>query len=227
MMAALARPSIARLARRPGSWIAIGAWGTLACGVGWVARVRGLAHGADHVLIEPYGALALPLLAYAMVRAALGPASLGASTAPVVAFGAHPARAAAATIAVAAASCAAAGAVVAAAVALLAHGVSDPPPLQDAVASAYAAALGGLAYAAWFSLGATFGRRGGGRAAMLVADWVLGATGGAGALVTPRGHLRNLLGGAPPMDLPQRASAAALVAITLMCGLLAVRRARV
>jgi hypothetical protein len=225
MMAALARPSIARLVRRPGAWIAAVAWGALACAIGALARARGAVHGADHVLVDTYGALVLPLLTYAIVRAAFGPGSLRAGAAPVVAFGAHPARAAAAAIAVAAVSCAAAGALIAGAVAFVAHGIGDPPPLRDAAASAYAGALGGLAYAAWFSLGTTFGRRGGGRAVLLVLDWVLGASGGAGALVTPRGHLRNLLGGAPPMDLSQRTSAAALLALTLLYALIAVRRA--
>ena len=224
-MAALARPSIARLTRRPGAWIAVAAWGALACAVGAVARVRGAAHAADHVLVDTFGALVLPLLTYAIVRATFGSGSLRASTAPVVAFGAPPARAAAAAVAVAAVSCAAAGALVAAAVAFVAHGIADPPPVRDAAASAYAGALGGVAYAAWFSLGTTFGRRGGGRALLLVLDWVLGATGGAGALVTPRGHLRNLLGGAPPMDLSQRTSAAALLVLTLLYALIAVRRA--
>jgi hypothetical protein len=226
MITALARPSIARIVHRPGAWIAIGAWGTLACAVGAVARRQGYVHGADHVLVDIVGALALPLLAFAVVRAVLGSGSLRVSTAPAVAFGGHPARAAAATIAVAAVTCAVAGSLVAAAVALLAHGVSDPPPLRDAAASAFAGGLGGLAYATWFSLGATFGRRGGGRAVFLLADWILGATGGAGALVTPRAHLRNLLGGAPPMDLSQRASVAALLALALVCTLVAVRRSR-
>ncbi len=225
-MAALARPSIARLLRRPAGWVAIGAWVALACGVAWIARMRGSAHGADHVLVDTVGALVLPLLAYALVRVTFGWGSLRTSTAPVVAFGAQPVRAAAAVIAVAAITCAAIGALVAATAAFVAHGVSDPPPLRDAATSAYAGALGGMAYAAWFSLGATFGRRGGGCGVLLIVDWILGATAGAGALVTPRGHLRNLLGGSPPMDLTQRASVAALLALTLVCALGAVRRTR-
>ena len=141
-------------------------------------------------------------------------------------FGAAPARAAGVTIGVAAAACAALGGVLGAAVALVAHGISDPPLWRDAIVSAYAGGLGGIAYAAWFSLGASFGRRGMGRAGLLIADWVLGATSGAGAVMTPRGHLRNLLGGVPPMDLSQRASAFALVAIALLCAGFALLKAR-
>jgi hypothetical protein len=226
VIGALAQPPIARLARRPRAWIAIAAWGALAVAFAVAARQQGAAHGADHVLVDTYGALVLPLLAYLIVGATLGSQSLRASIAPVVGFGAAPARAAAASVGIAAAACAAIGAVLGAVVALVAHGISDPPLWRDAFLSAYAGALGGAAYAAWFSLGAAFGKRGMGRSALLVADWVLGATSGAGAVVTPRGHLRNLLGGVPPMDLSQRASAFALVLLALVCAGLALLKVR-
>lgn len=226
MIRTLAQPPIARLARRPRAWIAVAAWGALALAFAIAARQQRAAHGADHVLVDTYGALVLPLVAYLIVGATLGSQSLRASIAPVVGFGAAPARAAAATIGVAASASAALGGVLGAAVALVAHGISDPPLWRDAIVTAYAGGLGGIAYAAWFSLGASFGRRGLGRAGLLIADWVLGATSGAGALLTPRGHLRNLLGGVPPMDLPQRASAFALVAIALLCGAFALLKAR-
>jgi hypothetical protein len=87
-------------------------------------------------------------------------------------------------------------------------------------------ALGGAAYASWFSLGAGFGRRGGGRLVALLVDWLLGASGGVMALFAPRAHLRSLMGGAPPMDLSQRASAVALAILALACALGAVGRAR-
>ncbi len=226
MIAALARPSIARLLRGPRAWFGVAAWCALAFVFAMAARERGSAHGADHVLIDTFGALALPLLAYVIVGATLASQSLRASTASVVAFGAQPWRAAAAAIAVPAASSAIVGAVVAAAVAVLAHGIADPPRIHDAAVSAYVGALGGAAYATWFTLGASFGRRGGGRVLLLVVDWILGATSGAGALLSPRGHVRNLLGGVPPMDLSQRASAAALAILTIACALIAIRRSR-
>jgi len=226
VIAALARPSVARLLRGPRAWFGVAAWCTLAFVFAMAARERGSAHGADHVLIDTFGALALPLLSYVIVGATVASKSLRASTASVVAFGAQPTRAAAAAIAVAAASCAVVGAVVAAGVAVVAHGIADPPRFKDAAESAYVGVLGGAAYAAWFSLGASFGRRGGGRIVLLLVDWILGATSGAGALLTPRAHLRNLLGGAPPMDLSQRASAAALALLAVACALVAIRRAR-
>ena len=176
MIAALARPPLTRLLRGRRAWLGVAAWSALAFVFAVAARERGSARGADHVLIDTYGALALPLLSYVIVGAALASKSLRASTAALVAFGAEPVRAAAAAIAVAAASSAVVGAFVAAAVAAVAHGIADPPRLHDAATSAYVGALGGAAYAAWFSLGASFGRRGGARVLLLVVDWILGAT---------------------------------------------------
>lgn len=227
MIAALARPPLARLLRTPRALLTLGAWCLLAVGFALAARARGSSHGADHALVGAYGALVLPLLAYALVGAVVGSArSLAASTAPLVSFGASPTRAAAVAVGVAVLACAAVGAVLAAVVALVAHGADDPPAAADALASAYAGLLGGAAYAAWFAAGASFGRRGGGRTVLLVADYVLGAGRGAIALVTPRAHLRNLLGGEPPMAWSGRASTALLVVLAVVCALVAVRRAR-
>jgi hypothetical protein len=86
--------------------------------------------------------------------------------------------------------------------------------------------LGGAAYAAFFGLGASFGARGGGRAAALVLDFLFGG-GTTIALVTPRAHLRSLLGGTAPAEVSQRASSAVLVALTLVFAAIAIRRARV
>jgi hypothetical protein len=164
------------------------------------------------------------LLAYAVVGASLGGGSLAAAIAPVVTFGASRRRAALATLLTATLGCAAAAAVLAAMVAAVAHGEGDPPRLRDAVTSAYAGMLGGAAYASWYALGATFGRRGGGRVALLVLDFIAGGE-GVPALATPRAHVMNLLGGAPVMGWPERASAVALVLMTLLFGAVATYRA--
>lgn len=226
MIRTFARLPVARLTRGARGWVAVGAWTVLALSIAVVARSRGAAHGADRVLLGTYGALVLPLLAYVIVGTVLGARSLSGSTAPLVSFGARPQTASAVTIAVALVACVATSSVLATCLALLAHGSADPPLAADAIASAYAGALGGAAYASWFSLGSAFGRRGGGRSVFLVMDWLLGTGSGAAALVSPRAHLRNLLGGAPPVDLSGRASAGALVLLTLFCALLAIRRSR-
>jgi hypothetical protein len=222
----LARLPVSRLIRTPRAWVMIGAWTVLAVGFAAAARAQGASHGADHALVGAFGALVVPLLCYAIAGGALGATSLSAAGAPAVAFGATPLRAAAATVAVVVGVSAAACAVLGAAVAIVAHGSADPPVARDAIASAYAGALGGAAYASIFVLGSTFGRRGGGRTVALVADWLLGANATAVAFVTPRAHLRNLLGGTPPAGLGERASAIALVLLVVLCASLAVRRTR-
>jgi hypothetical protein len=224
IVAALARPAVARLTRSAQAWLTTAAWFAVGIAFALAARARGSPHGADHVLIGAFASFILPLLAYAIVGAALGRRSLAASGAPLVAFGAGPARVAAVSVSVAIVAAALAGALVAASIALLAHGAADPPLGRDAAASAYAGSLGGAAYAAWFALGATFGKGGGGRVALLLVDWILGGADSL-SLVCPRGHVRNLLGGAAPMDLSERASAVALVALGLACALAAVVRA--
>jgi hypothetical protein len=223
---ALTALPVARLKRTPRAWLGASAWGLLALGLALAARREGAAHGADRVLLEGYASFALPLLSYALTGGALGARSLGASGAPLVAFGASPTRAAAASIAVAAAACAASGALLAGAVAALAHGTGDPPALRDALTSAYAGAVGGLAYASWFALGAGFGRRGGGRVVLLLVDFLASSDDGVIAMMTPRGHVRSLLGGPAVMDLPARASGVVLVAMALLFGALALTRAR-
>jgi hypothetical protein len=224
--AALLRLPVLRLARSPRAWIPPTAWSVLALGFALAARSDGAPNGADHVLVGAFGALFVPLLAYALVGGVLGGRSLAGSTAPVVAFGASPARAAAVTIVGAIGACAMLAAGLGAAVAAVAHGVDDPPIAHDAVATAYASALGGAAYAALFAMGASFGRRGGGRTVLLVADWLLGSGDSVVAAMTPRGHLRNLLGGAAPAQLGERTSAAVLVALALVFVLVATARAR-
>jgi hypothetical protein len=226
MIPALARAPVARLLRSGRTAASVLAWCGIAAALAVAAREGGWVHGADRVLIGPYGSLVLPLLAYTVVGAVLGSKAFATSVAPLVALGAPPARAILAAMSVAVFACAALGAALGVTVALVAHGAGDPSPLRDATASAYAAGLGGAAYAAWFSLGAAMVRGGVGRAGLLVADWVIGAGDGATAVLAPRAHVRNLLGGPPPIDLAQSTSAAALVVIILACALLAGRRAR-
>lgn len=227
MILGLARPPAARLLRTPLGWLWAAAWCALAVGAALLTRREGASHGADRVLLGAYAGLALPLLTYSVVGTVVGGRSLPASIAPLVGFGASPTRATLVSIGVCAATCVLLGAALAATVALIAHGVADPPRGHDAATSAYAGALGGGAYAAWFSLGAVLGRRGGGRATLLVLDWVIGTGQGATALLSPRSHVRNLLGGSPPMDLAGRLSATILVVLAIACALVAARRAGV
>lgn len=226
MIGALARVPATRLGRTPRAWLPLLGWVLVGVAMAVMARSERAPNGADHVLVGAFGALVVPLLAYAAVAAAVGGQSLIASVAPMVTFGASPWRAASVTVAFAVLTAALPAALLGALVAGVAHGVDDPPAARDALVSAYAGALGAAAYAGYFALGASFGKRGGGRAVLLVLDWVLGSNRTALALITPRGHLRNLLGGTPPYGLGERSSALALVAIAAACALVAIRRAR-
>lgn len=226
MIAALARPTVARLYRTHRARLVVGAWCAVGIAYAVGARARGMAHGADQVLVGGFGELVLPLLCYSLVGAALQTRSLSKSIAPLVALGAVPARAAAVGVAISSCSCALVGSLLAAASTSIAHGSSDPPLSHDLLASAYAGALGGAAYGSWFALGASFGAAGLGRTVFLALDWLLDALGGAPALVTPRSHVRNLLGGLPPMEWPERWSALALLGLTIGYALLSVYRAR-
>lgn len=103
---------------------------------------------------------------------------------------------------------------------------SDPRLLSDLVTSGWIALVAGAAYAAWFALGSTLGRSGGGRGWLLVIDWLLGAGVGVLALPWPRAHAANLLGAAPVLGMPQWAATASLVVLGLSYAALSVLRSR-
>jgi hypothetical protein len=79
--------------------------------------------------------------------------------------------------------------------------------------SAYAGLLGGAGYGAYFTLGASFGKRGGGRGVFLFLDFIFGSGSGAIAALFPRPHLKNILGGAAPLEMSARASAIVLLVL--------------
>jgi hypothetical protein len=181
--------------------------------------------GTDRVMRGAFGALVIPLLSYAVVSAALGGAGLRVACRGLVALGAPPVRAARATVLVAMAVSGAVCAVLAALVCILAHRPGDPQIASDVVGSAGSSLLGGVAYAAFFSAGSAF-RTGALRGLLLVVDWLLGSSGGFGAVLSPRGHLLSLLGGARCYDLSRRTSSVFLVLLSVVFFAAAVRLAR-
>ena len=219
------RLPFARLARTPRAWVAIVAWMLLAIVAASVLHHAG-SSATEVALGSIFAALALPLLCFAVAGAVLGGDSLSRSSRALVAFGVPPMRMALSTALAAIASCAVLAAVVGALVAAIAHGPGDPSIARDAFTSAWVAGLGGAAYGALFTFGASFGKHGGGRVWALVLDWVLGSGTGAAGLCTPRAHVRSLLGGDSVMTLSGRASAVALVTLVLGFSVLAVARTR-
>jgi len=201
-----------------------------ASGLGMVAVValsekRASLYGAaSRVLEGEVFGLIVPVALVFASRRALDPTRLDAAATPLARFG--PSRRSVALGLVMASMIAAAllAAGAAALAAVLAHDPTAPAIRLDALSSAWIGALGGSAYAAFFAFGATYGAQGGGRWGGFVADFLLGSTGGVGALLAPRSHIENLLGGEPPMLLSQPASAACLVAIGVAFTVLALLR---
>jgi hypothetical protein len=210
LIAVLARIPALRLTRTPRSWGPILGWSLLAVVSAILARRSGGASGSDHVMRGAFGYVVVPLVAYAIVGAAMGGAGLRGAVRGVVALGALPRRAALATTIVAALASAAALGLLGAVVCAVAHGAADPPLGPDVVASLWVSALGGATYAAYFAAGSAIGN-GAMRGVFLAVDWILGSGAGLGAVFTPRGHLTALLGGAQCADLPARVSSLALV----------------
>ncbi|MEO6420496.1 MAG: hypothetical protein ABIP39_13855 [Polyangiaceae bacterium] len=222
--AAIIHLPLARLIRVPRAWFPIAGWAVLGLVAAFVERAGGSSHAADHVLIGSYAQVVLPLLVLAIVSGALGSEGLGASVRSLSRFGASERRVALVLMGTSMVVSAAISALLAVVLVLItgsAGGVA-----VDAITSAWVCGLGGAAYAAWFSLGASFGKHGGGRAAFFIIDWVLGSGTGVGAVLTPRGNLRNLLGGAAPGELSQQASTLALLVLVVLFTLIAARRVR-
>lgn len=94
----------------------------------------------------------------------------------------------------------------------LSRGSRDPRLVADLASTTWIAALSGVAYAAWFSLASLLGKRGLRGLALLV-DFLLGSGASALAAPFPRGHVRNLLGGEPVLELAQLASGGVLLAL--------------
>lgn len=224
MSAAIIHLPLARLTRIPRSWLPIVGWVLLGVLAALSERRAGSSHAADHVLIGAYAEIVLPLLVLSIVSGALGGEGLKASVRSLAIFGTSERRVALVLMGTSMVVSAAITALLAVILVLITG--SSNPLAVDAITSAWVCGFGGATYAALFCLGATFGKHGGGRAVFLVIDWVLGGGTGVGAVLSPRGNLRNLLGGAPPGELSQQASAAVLLFMIVLFTVLAARRVR-
>jgi hypothetical protein len=199
-----------------GRSLALGASGIILVGLTALSEKRAALFGAaSRVLEGEVFGLFLPVALLLLSRRALEPTRLDIAATPLARFG--PSRRIVALGLVAASMFGAAlfAASAAAIAAFLAHDPTAPAVKFDVITCAWIGALGGSAYAALFALGATFGSTGAGRWWALVGDFILGSTSGVGALLAPRAHIQNLLGGEPPMLLTQPASTAALAALAV------------
>jgi hypothetical protein len=193
--------------------------------LGAIAEKRADLIGAANRALEgsAFG-LVIPLLVFAATATIIGPVRLDHAASPIARFGYSRRQVAAgltlAAMALGGFSAAALGALSA----VVAHDPSAPPAMADALTAAWIGALAGCAYAALFALGSTFGRRGGGRWIAVGIDFVLGASGTAAAVLLPRAHALNLLGGDPPLHVGQPVSAIVLVVMATVFGSLAIVR---
>ncbi len=214
-MIALARLPLARLLRTRRAALPLLGWCIAAFGATLLAR-HANASSVDRSLLGVFVPFVMPLVAYAIVGGALGGEGLVPASRPLVRFGANPHASALAAGLVATLASALACAIIATLLVFAAHNVADPPVGQDAALTAYAAALGAAAHAAFFVLGSAASARGGGRGVLLVLNWLFGASPGWISVAVPYAHARSLLGGVPAVTLTERASAWALVVIIVV-----------
>jgi hypothetical protein len=209
----LAVVPLKRLARAPRAWLVLGFWVAISVLPAVLERVRATGHGADHALLGFYSSIAVPFIAYSLLSAILGRDGLATSGIALANFGAPPSRVAVHTVTLAVVTSAILSGALGALVDVIGHGPLDPPLAQDALFAFGAGALGGGAYAAFFAVGASFGTRGYGRSILLVVDWLFGTSSDTSALLVPRAHVRNLLGGVAPVDVSGRTSVIVLLAM--------------
>jgi hypothetical protein len=183
-------------------------------------RLYERAFAVDRTLTGVVFGLCVPLYCYALFEIATGRDTLLGSITALSRQGAPRPALAAGLIATTMALAAAGSALLGVSAVMLTRGASDPRLVADAGSVAWIGALGGAGYAGAFALGSSFRR---GRLWFLLADWLLGASTGFLALPWPRGHIRNLLGYSPVLDLSQRSAALALL-VLIITAFLASRR---
>ncbi|HMR06194.1 MAG TPA: hypothetical protein PKA88_10455 [Polyangiaceae bacterium] len=192
--------------------------------VALLERRTGSVLSTDRALAGVALGLCLPALAYGVVRTATGGQRLANSLWPMARYGQNRRRIALGVLSAATLANAGIGLVLAVLCVLCVRLPADPLLVPDALTSAWIGAAGGAAYTALFLCGSTLGRAGGGAFLLLALDFALGAGTGVAAAIWPRAHVRNLLGGAAPLELPQFASSALLLALFLLLVTFATQR---
>lgn len=211
-----------RLSRRPTLLSAL--LGVALVIVGAIIERRAGAAGAVDRALSGTFRLVIPLVSFGVAAEAAGRGDLREGVWSIARYGVSRRAVALGLMAMAMVVSMALAALFAVGSATLAHAPGDPPLLRDAFQCAWIGALTASSYTAWFSLGATFWKRGRGRWLPFAADFLVGSSTGLLGAVLPYGHGRNLLGGAAPMHLPQLASSAILLGSAVLLALFAARR---
>jgi hypothetical protein len=181
---------------------------------------------ADDALQAGVFGIALPLAAYLTAEAVLQRKSLDQAARGLARYGVSGRLAglglvlaiAAVLIGLALLGCAAA--------LIAAYPAHDSQFFSDLFRSLPIAVTAGAAYAGWYALASCFGARGGGRTWLLGLDWIFGASDGFLAAPWPRGHIRNLLGGSPVLELSQTGAFGVLLLGTSLAVFAAIARSR-
>lgn len=172
-------------------------------GVALLERAHGRPGAADRALAGGAFGVALPLLGYFLATRVCAGGGLRAAVQPLARHGhsrhtlllglALPPALLLAGFAAGAGAC----------VVAITRGASDPFLFRDLATCLWIGAVAGVAYVLTFLGASAFGKDGRGRAWLLAGDFFLGAGSSFWALPWPKGHVRNLLGGAPVLELSQ------------------------
>jgi hypothetical protein len=214
----------ARILRRPTA-LSLLVGSALVVVVGLIERRAGSAGAVDRALAGTFNVV-VPLVSFGVAAEVSGRGNLRDSMWAAGRFGVARRDVALGALGAAALAAAVLAALFAVLAVAVAHGAASPPLVRDALTSAWIAALTAASYSAWFGLGATFGRRGGGRWVPLLADVVLGGSTGLAGVILPRAHAVSLLGGAAPLGLPQASSSVILGASAVVLAAVAALRCR-
>jgi hypothetical protein len=204
-----------------GSLLAFGAALLAVTLIALFERVEERAYAVDRTLTGVAFGLSLPLYCFALAELATSRATLFDAVGPLSRHGLPRPALAQGLLGSTLALSALGGLLFGLAAVLVTRGPFDPHFARDALATSWIGALAGAAYSGLFALGSAFRR---GRLWLLLGDWLLGAGTGFLALPWPRGHVRNLVGYSPVLDLSQPAAALVLTLLAVLGSLVASRR---
>ncbi len=210
-------------ARRP--LLALGLGVALAAAAAVIEVAFGSSGAVDRALLATFRVVT-PITIFALAADAADRTALRDAAWPAARFGASSHHVALGIALATALTAALVGALLAVVVVAAAWGPGAAPFIRDMLLSGWIGALTGAAYAGWFSLGATFLRRGLGRFVPLAADFLFGGSAGVVGALMPRGNAVNLLGGPSPLGLGQPASAGLLALSAVLLVLAASARCR-
>jgi hypothetical protein len=211
-----ARLAFARL-RNASSALALAISALAVFGAAVLERRSNAASAPDDVLSGVALGIALPVLAYLVSERVCDGQRLDRSVDSVARYGADRRHAVLGLLLAAALATALGGACLVLIAMLGAHSLGDASLAFDVRSSIGIALVSGFAYALCFGAAALLGKRGGGRKWALIVDFSVGTGASVFAALCPRSHVRNLLGGAPALDLSQRSAWFALIALGIAC----------